>query len=159
MSRRLGLTIGKRSPPYNGRTSEQWRLGICWLLQNYHLVRYILISLFLIALKVQGRRDVNYQLSMGTRHEIITAYRHLYQRGLRVVQYAAPERYTLRNRLRDAFREGKDTDFSRTRIANTIEFLKGAAQEIGIEHKIVKTMLFVWYYEKSPSELSKKPRT
>ena len=93
---------------------------------------------------------------MSTHSEIIVAYRHLYQHGLRAVQYSAPARYTLRDRLRDAFRKGNPSDFSNLRVANTVELLKGATREKGIEHRIIKTLLFVWYYEKSTIQLPKK---
>ena len=96
---------------------------------------------------------------MGMHSEVITAYRHLYQHGLRAVQYSAPARYTLRDRLRDAFRKREVSDFSTLRVANTIEFLKGATKEKGIEHKVIKTILFVWYYEKSTVQLSRNHKT
>ena len=93
---------------------------------------------------------------MNSSHELVRAYRHLYQHGLRAVQFAAPAKYVLRNRLREAFRTGNATNVDFSRIANTIEFLKGATREKGLEHKIVKTLLFVWYYERSMLQLPRK---
>lgn len=79
-------------------------------------------------------------------HEaIVRAYRHLYRHGLRAVQFSKPARYTLRDRLRLAFRKGERDDFAPTRVENTIEFLKYATRENGLEHKIVKNLLHVWW--------------
>jgi hypothetical protein len=79
--------------------------------------------------------------------EIILAYRHLYKHGLRAVQYSQPARWTLRNRLREKFRTGTNSEFNQKKIDNTIEFLKGAARERGLEHRIVKRLLHVWHFQ------------
>jgi hypothetical protein len=84
---------------------------------------------------------------MAARQEIVQAYRDLYRQGLRAVQYSAPARVTLRDRLRYVFRASDPAAFDRTRIANTLEFLRGAAATTGLEHKIVKNLLLVWYHE------------
>ncbi len=76
---------------------------------------------------------------------IVHAYRHLYRHGLRAVQFSKPARYTLRDRLRSAFRKGSVADFEPERIRNTVEFLQYATRESGLEHKIVKNLLFVWW--------------
>ncbi|KAI9842850.1 MAG: hypothetical protein M1837_006871 [Sclerophora amabilis] len=81
--------------------------------------------------------------STQSRIQIIHAYRHLYREALHAVQYASPARFTLRDRLRRGFRQSND--FNQQRIDNTLEFLRGATRENGIEHRILKNILFVWY--------------
>lgn len=78
---------------------------------------------------------------------ILHAYRHLYRHGLRAVQFSRPARFTLRDRLRLAFRKGSVTEFQPQKIQNTIEFLHYATKENGLEHKIVKNLLFVWWMQ------------
>ena len=79
--------------------------------------------------------------------EVILAYRQLYRQSLRAVQFAKPARYTLRDRLRLAFRKGDPTQFSSHKIANTLAFLAFAQRENGMEHKILKNLLHVWWYQ------------
>ena len=79
--------------------------------------------------------------------ELRLAYRHLYQHLLRAVQYSTRARYTARDRLRQTFRKGNQADFDQTKMDKTLEFLHGAATVRGLEHKIVKTLLFAWWHE------------
>lgn len=81
----------------------------------------------------------------ATHAEIIQAYRALYKHSLRAVQYSIPSRYTFRDHLRRAFRSSKPGDFDAARIANTLQFLDGAAKYRGLEHKIVKNLSHVWW--------------
>jgi len=83
----------------------------------------------------------------ASKQDIIKAYRNLYRAGLRAVQYSAPARYTLRDRLRRAFRASPASDFDQQRILNTLEFLDGATKTTGIEHHIVRGLLMVWWDE------------
>ena len=83
----------------------------------------------------------------ASKQDIIKAYRNLYRAGLRAVQYSSPARYTLRDRLRRAFRASPASDFDQQRILNTLEFLDGAAKTTGIEHHIVRSLLMVWFNE------------
>ncbi|OSS44908.1 hypothetical protein B5807_09185 [Epicoccum nigrum] len=76
---------------------------------------------------------------------IVHAYRHVLRHSLRAIQFSKPARYTLRDRLRAAFRKGTANDFDQLKITNTLEFLHYAARENGLEHKIVKNLLFVWW--------------
>ncbi len=76
---------------------------------------------------------------------IIHAYRHVLRSSLRAIQFSKPARFTLRDRLRAAFRKGTVSDFDQHKITNTLEFLHYAAKQNGIEHKIVKNLLFVWW--------------
>lgn len=80
-----------------------------------------------------------------SKQEIVHAYRHLYRHGLRAVQYSKPARYTLRDRIRRAFRKGLPTDYDPQKVENTIELLQYATKENGMEHKIVKNLLFIWW--------------
>ncbi|KAH7088868.1 hypothetical protein FB567DRAFT_522512 [Paraphoma chrysanthemicola] len=82
-----------------------------------------------------------------SREAIIHAYRHLYRHGMRAVQFSKPARYTLRDRMRLAFRKGDTTDFAPAKIENTVEFLQYATRQNGLEHKIVKNLLFVWWVQ------------
>lgn len=81
------------------------------------------------------------------RQEIVNAYRRLYKHGLRAVQFSKPARYVLRDRLRQGFRKGTIADFDPAKIDNTVEFLKGAARERGLEHRMVKSLMHVWFHE------------
>ena len=87
-------------------------------------------------------------LSNAGRYSIVQSYRALYRELLRAVQYSAPARYTARDRLRVAFRRGGVGDYDSKKIENTLEFLRGAARERGMEHKILKNLLHVRYWEK-----------
>jgi hypothetical protein len=78
---------------------------------------------------------------------VVTAYRSLYRSALLAVRYSRPARYVLRDRLRRAFRDSPATDFEPDRIANTILFLRAAATDSGLEHKVVKNLSLVWYWE------------
>lgn len=77
-------------------------------------------------------------------NEIISAYRHLYKQCLRAVQYSKPARYIARDRLRHAFRTNNASEFNPVQIQTTLEFLDGAARARGLEHKLVKNLLYVW---------------
>jgi hypothetical protein len=79
--------------------------------------------------------------------DIIHAYRHLYRHSLRAIQFSKPARYTLRDRIRLAFRRSPATNFNPQRIANTIEFLQYATRENGLEHRILKNLLHVWWVQ------------
>ncbi|ORY16750.1 hypothetical protein BCR34DRAFT_622221 [Clohesyomyces aquaticus] len=82
-----------------------------------------------------------------SKEDVVQAYRRLYRQGLRAVQFSKPARYTFRDRLRTSFRRGNATDFVPQKIENTLEFLRGATAERGLEHKIVKNLLFVWWHQ------------
>lgn len=80
-----------------------------------------------------------------TQTEVIHAYRHLYRAGLKAVCYSYPARYCVRDLLRGAFRS-KDAQFDERAIKRTLWFVKAAARELGMEHKLVKNMLMVHYW-------------
>lgn len=73
-------------------------------------------------------------------------YRRIYRQGLRAVQYSSPARHVLRQQLNHAFRTGKQTDLHAQKIENTILFLENATRETGLEHRILKNLLHVWWW-------------
>ncbi|KAI5862385.1 DUF1763-domain-containing protein [Durotheca rogersii] len=77
--------------------------------------------------------------------EVIHTYRHLYRALLHAVQFAQPARFVARDRLRRAFREGEGQLDNRSLI-RTLRFLEAAARTRGIEHKVLKNLLFVDYH-------------
>ncbi|KAI0974769.1 DUF1763-domain-containing protein [Xylaria arbuscula] len=83
---------------------------------------------------------------------VIHAYRHLYRALLHAVQFAKPARYTARNQLRRAFRE-KGAHYDARGIVRTIFFLKAAARERGLEHRVLKNLIMIaWHrYDDSPN--------
>jgi len=85
---------------------------------------------------------------MTSPQDVIHAYRSLYRTALHAVRYTSPARYVIRDRLRRAFRDSQPSDFEPDRIANTILFLEAAAQDRGLEHKVVKNLCKVWYHER-----------
>ncbi len=90
------------------------------------------------------------------RHEIVRSYRSLYRHALRAVQYSSPARYTLKNHLRLAYRGSSVEAFSPARIDNTLLFLKHAAEERGFEHRMLKNLLHVWWWQAQPSRQKKE---
>jgi hypothetical protein len=93
------------------------------------------------------RRDVVSAPTTMSQQQVIHAYRHLYRHSLRAIHFSKPARYTLRDRLRLAFRRGSASDFEPQKVHNTLEFLQYATRENGLEHKIVKNLLFVWWVQ------------
>ncbi|KAF7595741.1 hypothetical protein BBP40_004872 [Aspergillus hancockii] len=78
---------------------------------------------------------------------VIQAYRNLYRQGLKVINYSTPSRHVLLQTLRSSFRSSSSHDFDPRRIANTLHFLQRAADVAGLEHKIVKNLMMVRYWE------------
>jgi hypothetical protein len=89
---------------------------------------------------------------------VIHAYRHLLRHSLRAIQFSKPARYTLRDRLRLAFRKGSATEFEPRRIKNTVEFLQYATKQNGLEHKIIKNLLFVWWMQEKGGRAKPKAK-
>ena len=87
---------------------------------------------------------------------IVSAYRDLYRSGLHAVQYSKPSRYTLKNILDNAFRKGSVAEFDALKIANTKLFLDNAAKSNGLEHKVIKNLLLVRWWEKAMDTGDKK---
>lgn len=75
----------------------------------------------------------------------VHAYRHLYRSALSATLHSSPARYTIRNRIRAAFRNTKNPQpLNAERIARTLLFLRSAAESPGLERKIVRNLVRVW---------------
>ena len=111
-----------------------------------HLIDTHLISHFILFHPSKASSlNRHFRLTMSSR-EILHAYRHLYRELLRAVRFATPARYTARDQIRKAFRQ--PGEFDQAGLKRTIWFLKAAAKETGMEHKILKTLLRVaWHRE------------
>lgn len=81
-------------------------------------------------------------MALPDAQELRHAYRHLYRGLLHAVQYSKPARFTARDQLRAAFRKEDPSAFHKEKVERTIEFLRLAAQESGLEHKLVKNLLY-----------------
>ncbi|KAF2682148.1 DUF1763-domain-containing protein [Lentithecium fluviatile CBS 122367] len=77
--------------------------------------------------------------------QILHAYRALLRSSLHAVQFAKPARYTLASRLRLAFTKNPPSAYNAQKINNTLEFLGYAQRQNGLEHKIVKNLLLLWW--------------
>ncbi|KAI9794831.1 MAG: hypothetical protein M1816_002959 [Peltula sp. TS41687] len=82
-----------------------------------------------------------------SRTQVLHSYRHLYRQLLHAVQFSTPARHVARDRLRHAFRKGKPTDYQHESIVRTLEFLRGATEWSGLEHRILANLLHVGYWE------------
>ncbi|KAJ4990314.1 hypothetical protein SVAN01_04196 [Stagonosporopsis vannaccii] len=89
---------------------------------------------------------------------IVHAYRHVLRQSLRAIQFSKPARFTLCDRLRAAFRKGSACDFDQQKITNTLEFLQYAAKQNGLEHKILKNLLLVWWHQDKGGRAKGKSR-
>ncbi|PGH17032.1 hypothetical protein AJ79_01416 [Helicocarpus griseus UAMH5409] len=94
------------------------------------------MSLTVAALEAQPRNQA-----------LALAYRHLYKAGLQTIRYSSPGRHVLRFILQKSFRRGEPHEFEPQRIVNTLEFLRLASNSTSTEHKIVKTLLHVRYWQ------------
>jgi hypothetical protein len=83
-------------------------------------------------------------MSMSSK-PVVYAYRHVLRHSLRAIKFSKPARYTLRDRLRLAFRKSPASDFDPVKIETTLEFLRYAEEFNGLEHDIVKGVLRVWW--------------
>ena len=79
--------------------------------------------------------------------EIVRGYRQIYKAALRAVLYASPGRFQVRDSIRTGFRTRPVTAFSPRRIQNTVRFLERAQEHTGMEHKILKNLCFVRYWQ------------
>ncbi|KAL3459958.1 hypothetical protein BJX64DRAFT_264028 [Aspergillus heterothallicus] len=77
---------------------------------------------------------------------VIQAYRQLYRHGLQAIRYSSPARHVLRQTLRKSFRSPTQ-HFDPGRISNTLHFLRNAAESTGMEHKILRNLLTLKYWD------------
>lgn len=81
--------------------------------------------------------------------KIIHAYRHLHRAALQAVCYSQPASTVVRQQLRSAFR-ASDATYRERAIKRTIWFLKNAAKEAGVEHRVIRNILMVkWWREQT----------
>ena len=85
-------------------------------------------------------------LEMADIH-ILHAYRHLYRAALQAVRHSSPAKYQIRNTIRVAFRTSSAIDFDSERIRNTEDFLQRARSYTGLEHKILRNLLHVRFWQ------------
>ena len=89
---------------------------------------------------------------MPDARQIIGSYRTILRQGIHAIQNATPARYTLKSRVSKAFRTGDARDYDAKKIENTLHFLRKAAEESGLEHRVLKNVLFVWFWEKDAAD-------
>ncbi|KAK0248789.1 hypothetical protein LTS09_016081 [Friedmanniomyces endolithicus] len=77
--------------------------------------------------------------------ETLHAYRHLLQHALRACRYAKPARFTVRDRLRRAFRTSAPEDYDAGRVERTLRFLGSAAEFKGVEYRLSRNLAHVWW--------------
>lgn len=91
-------------------------------------------------------------MSRRFKKQIIYAYRHLYRSALKAVRYSQPASSVVRTQLRSAFRAA-DAVYNERAVTRTIWFLKNAAKEAGIEHRILRNLLMVkWWREQTANQ-------
>ena len=78
---------------------------------------------------------------------LLHAYRHLYRNALLATHRSSPAKHVIREIIRTAFRMEDARNFNLRRVKNTEEFLKRAKQDTGIEHRILKNLLHVRYWQ------------
>lgn len=71
--------------------------------------------------------------------DLLHAYRRLLRAGLRAVQFSKPSCWTLTAQLREGFRDPRGT-LDAEKVRRTVWFLNAAAQQRGLEHKILKNL-------------------
>lgn len=84
---------------------------------------------------------------MLDRRAVAHAYRHLYRQGLKALHYSVPARHVLLGILRSRFRSSSLNEFDPQRVANTVRFLQRATDVAGLEHKILKNLMIIRYWE------------
>lgn len=85
--------------------------------------------------------------ALPDKKDIILAYRHLYRGTLQAVRYSSPSRQILLETLRTSFRSGSPEEYNAKKVQNTLQFLQRAGETAGIEHKILKNLVMVRFWE------------
>jgi hypothetical protein len=80
--------------------------------------------------------------------DLLHAYRRLLRAGLRAVQFSQPSSATITAQLRAGFRDPKG-EFDPERVRKTVWFLNAAAQQRGLEHRILKNLCRVQWERES----------
>lgn len=126
-----------------GEGDDEDSVGCSWTEVRRHAVA---VSQPQQPIDARAQRGLNDSTTMA-KQAVLHAYRHVLRHSLRAIQFSKPARYTLRDRLRWAFRKGTASDFDQQKITNTVEFLQYAAKQNGLEHKILKNLLLVWWHQ------------
>lgn len=74
-------------------------------------------------------------------------FRRLHRAALKAVRYSHPAKYQIRDAMRSAFRSEPAHPVDQQSITNTLEFLQRAESHAGIEHKILRNLLHVRYWQ------------
>jgi hypothetical protein len=82
-----------------------------------------------------------------TNKAILHAYRNLYRNALRATHRSTPAKHVIRETIRTAFRTESAMHFNLQRVKNTENFLKRAERNTGMEHRILKNLLHVRYWQ------------
>jgi hypothetical protein len=88
--------------------------------------------------------------------ELVQAYRSLYRAALHAVRHATPAKYQIRDTMRAAFSPESKETFDARRVKNTVEFLERAGAQTGLEHKILRNIVHVRYWQSAARK--KDPR-
>ncbi|KAJ0415541.1 hypothetical protein BJY00DRAFT_293321 [Aspergillus carlsbadensis] len=81
-----------------------------------------------------------------SRQAVIHAYRQLYRQSLKAINYSTPARHLVLQTMRQSFRSPTQA-FDPRRISNTLDFLRNATEVRGIEHRILRNLLIVKYWD------------
>lgn len=97
---------------------------------------------------------------MERERQLREAYRLLLRYGYRACERTHPHRTILRNYLRQKFRNESLEPPSATALANTVKFVKAAAEWTGLERRCIATMIHVEHskYEQSKTKRSQAAR-
>ncbi|KAK0335676.1 hypothetical protein LTR02_007103 [Friedmanniomyces endolithicus] len=88
---------------------------------------------------------------------ILHAYRHLLHAALRACRHAKPARFTVRDRLRRAFRTSQPEEYDAGRVERTLEFLGSAAEFKGVEYRLSKNLAHVWWERERLGRMTVRP--
>lgn len=86
---------------------------------------------------------------------VLRAYRDLYRRVLEAVAHSQPASTVARDLLRTTFRASPKEDFDPQRISRTGYFLHKAATQSGMEHRIVRNLLYCKYWKDNQAYIAK----
>ncbi|BFZ59782.1 hypothetical protein YB2330_000800 [Saitoella coloradoensis] len=89
--------------------------------------------------------------------EVRSLYRKFWRQAHRSVMWVSPQRHAIASKLSSAFRSPTPQDLDPIRQANTLAFLKSAAETVGTEHRVIKKLCFVHWSRYCDSKLMMKP--
>ncbi|KAL2840841.1 hypothetical protein BJX68DRAFT_183162 [Aspergillus pseudodeflectus] len=92
-----------------------------------------------------------------SRQAVIHAYRQLYRQSLKAINYSTPARHLVLQTMRQSFRSPTQA-FDPRRISNTLDFLRNATEVRGLEHRILRNLLLVKYWDQPRMKSDKSNR-